>query len=352
MLPMVTATVLLIVALPHATGCGWTPILTALGGVSLLGLGALGLLWGAGLLSYMVVLTAALPGLTIRRALLISLTGSAVSNLLPMGGAVGTALNYSMCRRWGHPPAAFVLFSVVTHIWGLIAKLSLPALAMLALLLCDRSSTSPGLPAALALLVLAVLLAALCAVLARESIAAAAGRLVDIATDRAGRIVGRSWKPNVEQQTRSLRAQTICLTRRDWRRPALGLFGHATSHALLLWMCLHTVGSTVDPLHVFAAFAIERLLTVVVVTPGGIGVVELVMTAMLTGFGGSPASVAAGVLLYRAFTFALNIPVGGVLLLGWLARYRRTVAPVESTPDFGTLSTLPVPDPVLARAAA
>ena len=40
--------------------------------------------------------------------------------------------------------------------------------------------------------------------------------------------------------------------------------------------------------------------------------------------------MAAGVLLYRGFTFALEIPVGGVWLGGWLvARRRRHAADVR-----------------------
>jgi hypothetical protein len=39
--------------------------------------------------------------------------------------------------------------------------------------------------------------------------------------------------------------------------------------------------------------------------------------------GGAPAVMTAGVLLYRGFTYALEIPVGGVWLGGWLLMRRR-----------------------------
>jgi uncharacterized membrane protein YbhN (UPF0104 family) len=35
-----------------------------------------------------------------------------------------------------------------------------------------------------------------------------------------------------------------------------------------------------------------------------------------------PVGVVAGVILYRVFLFALEIPVGGALLGGWAWRYR------------------------------
>ena len=56
----------------HPVGCPWLVVL-----------------WVAGLVAHTMTLTAALPGLTHRRALLLSLTGSAVANVLPLGGAAG-----------------------------------------------------------------------------------------------------------------------------------------------------------------------------------------------------------------------------------------------------------------------
>ena len=70
----------------------------------------------------------------------------------------------------------------------------------------------------------------------------------------------------------------------------------------------------------------------VVITPGAVGFVEAGTAAALIALGGHSAAVAAGVLLYRAFTFAVEIPVGGTWLLGWLigrrsgGRGRRVVA--------------------------
>ena len=57
--------------------------------------------WLAGLWVHTLALTAAMPGLSSRRALFLNLTGSSVSNLLPLGGAAGTVVNYSMSRSWG-----------------------------------------------------------------------------------------------------------------------------------------------------------------------------------------------------------------------------------------------------------
>jgi hypothetical protein len=44
--------------------------------------------------------------------------------------------------------------------------------------------------------------------------------------------------------------------------------------------------------------------------------------ALMLAPAASPAGVAAGVLLYRAFTFGIEIPVAGVLLAAWAWRQR------------------------------
>ena len=47
----------------------------------------------------------------------------------------------------------------------------------------------------------------------------------------------------------------------------------------------------------------------------------------MIAFGGADAGSAAAVLLYRGFTFALEIPVGGAWLAGWLWTRSRARVP-------------------------
>jgi uncharacterized membrane protein YbhN (UPF0104 family) len=70
------------------------------------------------------------------------------------------------------------------------------------------------------------------------------------------------------------------------------------------------------------AAAIERLGTLVPITPGGTGVAEIGTIAWLLAAGLDPVEAVAGVLLYRVFLVALEIPVGGMLLGGWALLWR------------------------------
>ena len=92
----------------------------------------------------------------------------------------------------------------------------------------------------------------------------------------------------------------------------------------MLWLCFQVLGVSIGLPILFTALAVERLLTLVPITPGAAGVVEVGTTAALVALGGNPAGVAAGLLLFRGYTYLLEIPVGGVLLAIWGVTRRRT----------------------------
>jgi hypothetical protein len=83
-----------------SVGASWSAAWRLLTGLSWEWLVGLAVVWLLGLWVHTVVLAASLPGLTNRRALALNLSGSAVSNVLPLGGVAGTVLNLGMVRGW------------------------------------------------------------------------------------------------------------------------------------------------------------------------------------------------------------------------------------------------------------
>jgi uncharacterized membrane protein YbhN (UPF0104 family) len=77
----------------------------------------------------------------------------------------------------------------------------------------------------------------------------------------------------------------------------------------------------------FAAWALARLLGSIPITPGGIGVVELSLSATLIGFGGNNAGVVAAVLVFRFLTMVPTVALGLVAAASWGVQARR---PAES----------------------
>jgi uncharacterized protein (TIRG00374 family) len=130
-------------------------------------------------------------------------------------------------------------------------------------------------------------------------------------------------KPPVEGMGKSVvgfRRNAIGLIRHRWLHLTVAAVVSHLSLYVVLLLSLRHVGVSEDNVssaQVLAAFAFVRLISALPITPGGVGVVELGLTAALVSAGGANAEVAAGVLVYRALTYLLPIPIGAILYLEW-----------------------------------
>ncbi|BCY09611.1 lysylphosphatidylglycerol synthase transmembrane domain-containing protein [Actinoplanes sp. L3-i22] len=284
----------------------------------------LGVVWLVGLWAHTLVLTASMPGLSHGRALSLNLSGSAVSNVLPLGGVAGTVLNLGMVRGWGHTGADFARFVVVSKAWDLVAKLTMPLVAVLALLSCGAVETGRH----RALLLVGAAAGAAAGILVVAALAGRAGVLLKAVTlsERlsiwCGRRLGRVRAPAWTAQVTGLLDGADQLVRRRWGRLSVGMAGYWLLQGALLWLCMVAVGVHAAVAVVFAGLVVERLLTLLAITPGGAGPVEAGTVAALIALGVDPTGALAGVLLYRGFIFLAEIPVGGLATLVWLITRR------------------------------
>lgn len=307
-------------ALPRLLGTTWTAIGAAAAAASPLVLALLVALWLAGLVAHTITLTGALPGLTHRRALLLSLTGSAIANVLPVGGAAGIALNRRMTRQWGYSGSAFATYTLVTNLWDVLTKALLPVALLPVLLAGSSAHAAVRLLAGSAVAIPALGLLALWAVMTPAVLPRIQHRLQSwerrAPRTRLGamaRALARLLAAGEEA-----RSSGAALARERWGR----LTGGMTLYTLLLFAlllgCLHVAGAGVPLGVAVVAFCGERLLTLVGLTPGGLGLVELGLgSALMLAPSASGVGVATAVLLYRLLTFGLEIPVGGAALAGW-----------------------------------
>ncbi|GLW16849.1 hypothetical protein Stsp01_35920 [Streptomyces sp. NBRC 13847] len=306
-----TGLVLLALAVPKAAGTDWSAVrdrLAHLGGaqLALMCAAAAAALW-----TYTYVLTAALPGLTQRQALLVHCTGSAVSNLLPLGGGAGVAVTYAMTRRWGHPPGAVAVCVALTGVCNVAARLFLSAVG--ALLLARTAVPGIGWAAAAGAVVL-VLPAAYAAVrpVARRHRAHRARR-----THAPAGAPRRRITAGARRLAAGVRTGRDVL-RRSWPQLACAMTATLAAQGALFLVCLQAAGARTGWGDALAVFAASRLLTQIAVTPGGIGVTESAAAVALVALGGAPAAVAAALLLFAAFTHLLEIPLGALTGALWL----------------------------------
>ncbi len=129
------------------------------------------------------------------------------------------------------------------------------------------------------------------------------------------------------------RDDTIGLLHQKWVPLTLATLVSHVSLYIVLLVALRDVGVSeqeVSWAEVLGAFAFVRLLTALPITPGGVGVVELGLTAALVVAGGDRAEVVAAVLVFRGLTYLLPVPFGAFTYLLW----RREGHPARGgTPD-------------------
>jgi len=323
------AVALVVAILPRAVDVSWHGVLPVLGSVHWPAALALVGVWFLGLYVHSFVLTAAAPSLTHRRALTLNLTGSAVANVVPLGGAAGVELNRRMMRAWGIDGRAFTGYTFVTNLWDVGSKLLLPVIAVVALARAGENISPQVQTASLAAGVGFVAVAAGAAFVLRSSSGAVAvGRVLELWARRGLRLVGKDRELGLPEALLDVRAQCVGLVAQGWLRMSVGIAGYVALQGVLLGLCLHLTGGGNTWPEILAAFAVERALTIVPITPGGIGVADLGLVGVLLALGGDPVSVAGAAVLYRAFIFAVEIPVGsgalGVWLLGQRLSARRT----------------------------
>ncbi len=82
-----------------------------------------------------------------------------------------------------------------------------------------------------------------------------------------------------------------------------------------LWVFLAAFGQQVQIDSLLVAFGLANVLAVIPITPGGLGVVEAVLTSTLIGFGVPSGPATVSVVTYRIVQFWLPIPLGAASYL-------------------------------------
>jgi uncharacterized membrane protein YbhN (UPF0104 family) len=287
------------------------------------------------LATYAFVWMSVTPGLSFRRAMVMTQAATAVTNTVPtVGPAIGVGLTYQMLGSWGYSRSRTTVAVLVSGVWNAFAKLGLPVLA-LALVALQGSASGRRVIAAvvgIAGLVGAIVVFAL--MLRSEEQARRFGLLAGRVASRLRGLVGRPPVAGWELATVKFRSRTVDLVERHWIGITVwSLVSHLSLYAVLL-VALRDVGvseAEVGWAEVLAVFAFARLATAIPMTPGGAGFVEGVLFTGLVGAGGDSAQVAAAVLVYRALTWALPILVG-IGCYGWWRRQAWTPAQEAQRP--------------------
>lgn len=254
------------------------------------------------------------PGLSWRVAICSHLTGHAVGRLLPGGGALGNACQFRMLTVAGLDAAtagsALTVVSLLTT--GLV--FALPVFAVPAILL---GHVPAGLSAAAlygTLVFLALAVSGLLLAFANWP-PRMVGAVLDWVLARFSYRVPGGLAAVLLQRRNEIRS---ALGRR-WQLATLAAAGKSGLDCLALMVALTATGQGPRPVLVLLAYVAATLLSMVPITPGGLGFVEAGLVGMLVVAGVPPGSAALATLAYRLVAYWLPMPVG---LPAWFA-FRR-----------------------------
>jgi uncharacterized protein (TIRG00374 family) len=270
-------------------------------------------LYGAAIASYAELTRTLLPveGRPGFRTILgITFSTLGLSHVVPGGTAVGSSMGYKLLTNHG-VRGADAAFALATE--GIGSAVVLNVLLWVGLVVSIPARGFDPLYGSAAL-VGAVLLAAVGATVV----------LLTKGEDRLAKVVCRyaDRVPFLEGEgvANALRRVAVRLRELAADRRLLGrAIGWATANWLLdaaaLWVFLAAFGHRTSIDGLIISYGLANVLAALPITPGGLGVVEGVLTATLVGFGTPRGIAVLGVISYRLLNFWLPIPVGAVSYL-------------------------------------
>ena len=281
-----------------------------------------------------------IPKLGIARAFVALENTALVSNLVP--GPSGTTMRFVIYRSWGITSADFAKGWLVSSAFNNLLVLAMPVVGAILVITTSDVEPPPWL-AGVALIGLVATTAAVLLVIGILRSESLARRVGSIYGRLLQKLRGLMKKPAAGQDGAEavvrFRTDAIDAMRDSGVALALTISAKFVVTALLLWMSLDAVGfpsGYLSPAEVFAAYTFVRLLTIVNITPGSVGIAEALYASSLTylaGPGADEALIVAGVVVFRAATYALPIVLGVICNIIWRRKrsWRAEVEEVAST---------------------
>jgi len=275
--------------------------------------------------AYVWPLRAALPGLGYGAAFVVGQTGFAVSNAAPAGGAVGLGVQYGMLSSYGFGAGAASAVAIV-GVFNVLATLVMPVIGVVALSATGGATRSDLLIAALGVLAIGVAVGAFAAVLRSESGARTVGRWADRLVNPLLRRLRRARSVDLTARFVEFRSDVVGALQARWVQLILSsLLLQFTSWAILFLALRGLQGDavTVTWTEALAAFSLARVVSIIPITPGGLGTVDGALVALLTGFGATSSQALAADLVWRAAAYVPQVLLGALTFIWWRATARR-----------------------------
>lgn len=250
-----------------------------------------------------------------RKAFVIRQSAFAIANTLPAGGSIGVAIIYVFMRAWRISPIASFATISINSVFNVMMTLGMPMLSLILLALSGERPRQFVIPAIVAAIMLVVLIGGFVLILQSEAFGAKVEKLF-------AKVM--SWfKSQKRVSFDKFRRSTYGILRQKWHQV---LSAHLATQFLMfstLPVVLFALEENIGFFEILVAFAFARLVTLVPLTPGGIGTTDGLMLAFLIGFGASLPAASASILLWRSIYYLPQVILGLMSVIYWQVKINK-----------------------------
>jgi uncharacterized protein (TIRG00374 family) len=303
----------------------------AIKGMSNWALLALGVATIVNIIIYVWPYQAALPELRYWPAFVVRQTSFMISNVVPLGGAFGLAVQYAMLGSYGFGSAPTTATIGITSVWNLFVTLSLPVFGAIGLIFLGQATSAVWVAAGVGLLIVGGMVVLFAVALRSDDQARRIGGWGDSVVSWFFGLFRREYEPGIADWMVSFRDSTIEVISARWQMiTATNVLQQLAQFAILAIAVFAIQGegsdNTVNLIEVFAAFAFARLGGFIPLTPGGLGTIDALLVAFLTTAGLTNDQAVAADMVWRALSYFPQVFIGIGTFLYWRARETKKAA--------------------------
>lgn len=249
------------------------------------------------------------------RAFVIRQSAFVIANTLPAGGSIGVAVIYVFMRSFGISPVSSTATISINSVFNVMMTLGMP---MLSLVLLAVAGEEPGrlfVPAVIASVLLVVLISGFILILRSEFFGAKIENLF-------------AWFMKLFRSSRRIsftkfRESTFEILKEKWPLVLSAHLGIQFSMFSTLPIVLFALDQEIGFFEILVSFAFARLVTLVPLTPGGIGTTDGLLLALLISFGAALPAATASVLIWRSIYYLPQVLLGLVSVIYWQVKINR-----------------------------
>lgn len=266
----------------------------------------------ANILVYALTARAAIKGLPYKAAFISRQTAFLVSNVIPGGGAVAVGTQYSVLAAYGVPYAPAAAAVAADGVGVYLITLGAPAIAVLAMNWAGHPLGGYAIPAWIAFGIVVASTVVIAITMRSGRGAEHTGEILQRPVNAVFRLIHKT-PPDIPASLVAFHDEASSMILARWHWLLASSIAAQFMPMVILGIGLAAMGqvpSPLSPLEVFAAFSVAMMLTMVPITPGGLGTADAALVALLVAMGADPSTALAADLVWRVVWFVPQLIVG------------------------------------------